>query len=94
MNIQHQSGETKGEFFIEDNGEVKAQLSYSKMGNTGMIIDHTQVSDDLRGKSVGKKLVEHAITYARKNELEVIPLCPYTKSVIEKDESLQDVLKR
>ncbi len=37
-------------------------------------------------------MVEHAIGYARENEFKVIPLCPFARSVIERDESLQDVL--
>lgn len=94
MNIQHQLGETKGSFYIEENGNVKAQLTYSRMGDKGIIIDHTEVSKELRGENIGQTMVEHAIEFARENKLEVIPLCPYAKSVIEKDESLQDVLKK
>lgn len=93
MGIQHQSGATKGAFFLEKEGSVKAKLTYSKLGDTGIIVDHTQVSDELRGKNIGKKLVEHVVKYARKKELKVIPLCPFTKSIIERDKSLQDVLK-
>lgn len=93
MNIQHSSGDTKGEFNIEKGGEVQAKLTYSKAGDTRIIIDHTEVSDTLEGKGVGKQLVEHAVNYARENELTVIPLCPFAKSIIERDESLQDVLK-
>lgn len=93
MNIQHRSGESKGAFFIEENGEVKARLTYSKAGTTQIIIDHTEVSDDLRGKNVGKKLVQHVVEYARENELKVIPLCPFANSIIKRDKSLQDVLK-
>ena len=60
--------------------------------DTTMIIDHTEVSDELRGQKIGKKLVENAVDYARKNDLKITPHCPYAKSVIERDESLRDVL--
>jgi uncharacterized protein len=92
MDIQHNDGNSKGSFFIEKDGEILAEITYSKAGNDKIIIDHTEVSDQLRGKNVGKVLVEHAIGYARENELKVIPLCPFARSVIERDESLQDVL--
>lgn len=92
MDIQHKEGKSKGSFFIEQKGEVKAEITYSKAGDTKIIIDHTEVAEELRGEDVGRKLVEYAIGYARKNELTVIPLCPFAKSVIERDESLQDVL--
>lgn len=93
MNIQHTSGDSKGKFFIKNDGEVQAEITYSKAGNTQIIIDHTEVSDSLKGEGIGKELVEHAINYARKNELKVIPLCPFAKAVIEHDESMQDVLR-
>jgi predicted GNAT family acetyltransferase len=92
MDIQHNDGNSKGSFFIEKDGEILAEITYSKAGNDKIIIDHTEVSDQLRGKNVGKVLVEHAIGYARENKIKVIPLCPFARSVIERDESLQDVL--
>ncbi len=94
MNIQHKEGDTKGEFFIEKNGQTQAKITYSKLGNTQIIIDHTEVADELKGQNIGKKLVTHAVQYARENKLRLIPLCPFAKSIIERDESLQDVLKR
>jgi len=92
MDIQHKDEDNKGSFFVEKNGKAKAEITYSKAGNSKIIIDHTEVSDSLRGEGVGKALVEHAVNYARENELTVIPLCPFAKSVIERNESLQDVL--
>lgn len=92
MDIQQMESDSKGTFFIEEDGEVKAKITYSKAGDTKIIIDHTDISDELRGKNIGKALVENVIEHARKNNLMVIPLCPFAKSVIEKDESLQDVL--
>ena len=93
MNIQHRSGETKGEFYYEADGGIKAKMTYSKLGTRQIIIDHTEVSDELRGENVGKALVEFGVKYARENSLKVIPLCPFAKSIIERDTSLQDVLR-
>lgn len=94
MDIKHRSGDTKGEFYYEVNGEVKAKMTYSKLGNTQIIIDHTEVSDELRGQDAGKRLVETGVQYARDNNLKVIPLCPFAKVTIERDKSLQDVVRR
>jgi predicted GNAT family acetyltransferase len=68
-------------------------MTFSMAGDTLMIIDHTEVSDVLRGKSVGKQLVSTAVEYARKNSVNIIPLCPFAKSVFEKVPAFQDVLK-
>jgi len=92
MNIKHRSGDSKGEFYLEENDETNAKLTYSK-GDTQIIIDHTEVTNELRGQDVGKELVHHAVEYARKRNLKVIPLCSFAKATIEQDESLQDVLR-
>ena len=94
MDIQHRSGESKGSFFLEKEGNDIAHLSYSRYGESGFIIDHTEVSDQLRGQGAGKALVEKAVSFARDHNLEIIPLCPFAKSVFERDTSLQDVLKK
>lgn len=93
MDIQHKQEDSKGFFIIEKGGETVAELGYLKTDDTKMIIDHTEVSEELRGKKIGKKLVEHAVNYARENNFKVTPHCPYAKSVIERDDSLRDVLQ-
>lgn len=93
MDIKFEQSESKGAFFVEDNGKRLATMSFSKAGDTTLIIDHTEVSDALKGKNVGKQLVAAAVDYARKNKLKIIPLCPFTKSVIDKTKEYQDVLK-
>ena len=94
MEIQTEQSSSKGSFYIEENGKRLAEMTFSKAGDTTLIIDHTEVSDVLRGKNVGKQLVAFAVDYARKNNLKIIPLCPFTKAVIDKTKEYQDVLKK
>jgi len=91
MKIQHAETETKGAFYIIDNGEKAAELTYSKAGSERIIIDHTEVSDHFRGKGLGKNLVFEAVEFARKNNLKVLPLCPYARSVFSRNKELYDV---
>lgn len=57
-----------------------------------MIIDHTEVADALRGKNAGKQMVAAAVEHARKNNLKILPLCPFAKAVFNKTPDFQDVL--
>jgi hypothetical protein len=50
MNIQHEQTDTKGAFFIEENGTRVAEMTYSKNGDYRIIIDHTEVSESQKGK--------------------------------------------
>ena len=91
MNIQLEESATKGSFFVSENNKRLAEMTFSKSAGR-IIIDHTKVSDVLRGKNVGKQLVATAVEYARKNNIKIIPLCPFAKSVFNKVAEFQDVL--
>lgn len=70
--------------------ERLAELTYSKAGNK-IIIDHTDVSDKLRGQGAGKQLVMKAVEYARASNIKIIPLCPFARSVFDKTPEIADV---
>lgn len=91
MDIQREETETKGTFFIEEGGKRQAEMVYSKAGPARIIIEHTEVSEVLKGKNVGKQLVAAAVEYARKNNLKIIPLCPFTLSVFKRVKEYEDV---
>ncbi len=94
MLIQHKQEGHKGSFYVEENGTILAEMTYSMTGSDLMIINHTEVSDELRGKNVGYQLVHTAVEYARTNHIKILPLCPFAKSVFDKKhEEFGDVLK-
>jgi predicted GNAT family acetyltransferase len=81
----------KGAWVIERDGNTLAELSYTTAGSR-VILDHTDVSDALRGTGSGKKLVIAAAEWARKSNVKLIPLCPFAKSVFDKTPEIRDVL--
>jgi uncharacterized protein len=92
MQINHHESETKGMFYIGEKKDPEAEMSYSKAGDTLIIIDHTTVSETLKGKGAGKQLVAAAVAYAREKKVKVLPLCPFTSSVFDKVAEYRDVL--
>ncbi len=94
MDIQQQQNGAKGSFFIRENDTILAEMTYSMAGDALMIIDHTEVSDALRGKNVGYQLVKKAVDYAREKQIRIMPLCPFAKAVFDKKhEEFSDVLR-
>ena len=81
----------KGAWVIERDGQTLAELSYTTAGSL-VILDHTDVNDSLRGTGSGKKLVEEAVRWARGAGVKLMPLCPFAKSVFDKNPELRDVL--
>lgn len=88
-NIKEQGG---GYFKAEDNGEEAGRMTYSNAGPDKFIIDHTEVRPMYSGHGVGNKMVQAAVEYARENNLKIVPLCSFARSVFMKDDSIKDVL--
>ncbi len=94
MNIQHEAGNPKGRFFVNENGKKLAEMTYVWAGDTRIIIDHTEVDGSLRGKGAGKQMVSMAVEYARSKNITILPLCPFASSVFKKVAEFQDVLSK
>lgn len=90
--ITQEDNGKKGRFLIWDN-EVKAgEMTYTWAGETKFIIDHTEVNTIYARKGLGKKLVLKAVEFARKNQLKILPLCPFAKKEFSRNSEIQDVL--
>lgn len=92
QNIGHNMSETKGVFEIKRDDEVIGELTYSIVGDSKVIIDHTFVYDSKRGTGAGMELVMSAAYWAREEGFTVIPLCSFAKAMFERTEEIQDLL--
>ena len=92
MQIQRDEHGQKGAFYIDEDGEWIAELTYIKNNGT-MTIDHTEIDEKLRGEGIGQDMVKAAVEYARESGLKIKAVCPYAKKVIEGTPEFQDVLE-
>jgi predicted GNAT family acetyltransferase len=91
--IEHEQKGHRGAFFVQQEGKRLAQLTYTVAG-TKVILDHTEVDDALRGTGTGQKLVAAAVDWARAENRQLLPLCPFARSVFDKTPEFRDVLAR
>lgn len=92
MNIEQFNRESKGFFKATEDGKEAGRMTYSWAGENRIIIDHTEVNPEFKGKNVGKQMVLAAVDFARKNNIKILPLCPFAKSVFDRNADLHDVL--
>ena len=91
MEIQRDEHGRRGAFFIEQDGEWLAEMSYTKARPDVIVIDHTEVNKSLRGQGIGQKLVREAVNYARANNLKIRARCPYTRMVLDETPEYNDI---
>lgn len=89
--IEHETRDTKGRYVVELNG-AEAEMTYSKAGDSMIIIDSTAVPDAMRGQKVGVALVAQAVEDARYSGKKIMPLCPFAKAQFARHSEWRDVL--
>jgi len=93
VEIEQAEDGDRGAFFVQRQGVRLAVMTYSRVDPKLVIIDHTEVNQALQGLGVARKLLDHAVNWARTTGTKIIATCPYAKAQFEKDPSIRDVLK-
>lgn len=70
----------------------KAEVTYIPSGEDKIIIDHTFVSDELRGQKVAQQLIKKVVDFARQENKKIVPQCSFARKEFTKNEEYQDVL--
>ena len=77
INVQQKLNEKgEGGFYIMDENE---QLGEMAIGIKDKILTayHTEVLEKAEGKGLAKQLLNAMAEFVRKNDMKVVPLCPY-----------------
>lgn len=80
-------------FYIgEDPANAEAEITFVPGGKNIITIDHTFVSENLRGQGIALKLVNKVVEYARTEHKKIIPQCSYAKKVLTGSRDYEDVV--
>jgi uncharacterized protein len=85
MVVQRKQTDNKGMFYVESDGEVHARMFYHMSAPNQLVIEHTEVDDELRGQNVGYQLVEASVLYARQHQIKITVWCPLPKASLLKN---------
>ena len=92
MDIKHIEKGGRGAFLIKgEDGNRLAEMTYVTAGESGFIIDHTEVDDSLRGQGIGDKLLAEAARYARDKNLKIHATCPFALRKLQGSDEYADL---
>ncbi len=80
-----------GKFYysIED---TKAVCEYYYKDFNTLVLFHTYVPPQFRGKGIASKIIKEALEFARRHQLKVIPSCSAVSKYIQRHPEFQDLL--
>lgn len=94
MEIIIKERENKGFALATEDNKKAGMMTYSVAESNHIIIDHTEVDPECKGKNVGKLLLYKIVAMAREKNIKITPLCPFANSMFKKLTDIQDVLKQ
>lgn len=93
MDIEIKERETKGFAIAREDGKKAGVMTFSIPGTDFIIVDHTEVDAEFKGKNVGKELLLKLVEMAREKQIKIMPLCPFASAMFKKTKEIQDVLR-
>lgn len=85
MDVTHNHEQNRFEVSLEDG---RAELSYTREPGV-LSITHTYVPDAARGQGVAGRMMQAALEYARRDDLEVVPICSYAAAYLAQHKGQQ-----
>ncbi|MBK3494543.1 N-acetyltransferase [Viridibacillus sp. YIM B01967] len=83
-------GNEESAFEYKENDEVLAEIIWTKLGDI-MVVEHTFVSEKLRGQGVAKQLLDRTADYAREKGFKIEAVCSYVVAAFEKSNAYDDI---
>ena len=91
--VTNNPGDSDSTFDLTIDGRKCGYLEYSLPDARTMVIHFVEVDPELRGRSMGERLVSAAVDWARANGRRIVPHCSYARAVLRRTPEFQDILK-
>jgi len=83
---------TGGRYVINLPNGAEAYMTFRNRDVDTIIIDHTFVPDQFRGRNLAQKLVMRGISDARAKGLKIVPQCSYVAAQFRRHSDWSDLL--
>ncbi len=87
----HRIKEGLNKFYIGEEHEPIAEVTFVPTGEKIIILDHTYVSPEIEGQGIAAQLVEAVVKYARRTGKKIIPTCSYAVAEFQRKAEYQDI---
>jgi len=89
--LTHSEQAGRGVFALDRDGRRVAEMTYRRLGDSRVQVDHTHVDPSLRGHGVARQLLDAAVAWARQTNTKLSATCSYVVVQFARDATLRDV---
>jgi hypothetical protein len=88
ISVQHNPASQRFEAIVDG---MLCRTDYRMHGDTMMLV-HTEVPSQLEGRGIASALVKAAFDHASANGLDVLPVCSYVRSWVQRHTEVEPLL--
>ena len=93
LQVELEETDSKGRYAYRAADGAEAEITFSRVSPTRIIVDHTGVPESMRGQGIGEAMAAHVVEDAREKGIAIIPLCPFFKAMAQRHGDWQDVVE-
>lgn len=90
--IEREDRPGHGRYVIHLPGGLEAEMTFRKIGETAIAIDHTFTPPEFRGNNIALRLIERGIADARRDGVKIKPECSYAVAQFRRHPDWADLL--
>jgi uncharacterized protein len=78
-------------YIVEVDDQQRGEALYERRDGR-VVFTHTEIDDSLEGQGVGSRLASFALDDVRASGAQVVPMCPFIASFIERHDEYADLV--
>ncbi|MEO8757830.1 MAG: GNAT family N-acetyltransferase [Devosia sp.] len=90
--VEREDSPGHGRYLIRLPGELEAEMTFRKIGDSVIAIDHTYTPPEFRGQNIALKMIERSIADARRDGIKIKPECSYAEVQFKRHQDWADLL--
>lgn len=90
--VEREESAGHGRYVIRLPGELEAEMTFRKLGNDVIAIDHTYTPPEFRGQNIAALLMQRTIADARRDGVRIQPICSYAVAQFRRHPDWADLL--
>lgn len=94
MKFQYTQTINDGQFTLFENDEIVGYIKYEYAKNGNLKASGTFIDEKFRGQEIGKILFNQLFEFAQKENVKIIPVCPYVVHQFNKHPEWNNLLDK
>ena len=92
LTVEREDSPGHGRYVIRLPGDLEAEMTFRKIGDKTIAIDHTYTPPEFRGQDIAMRLLSRGVDDARRDGVKVIPECSYAVVQFRRHKEWADLL--